>query len=94
MKKYITLLVLSFALVSCGSDDKKEAVNNTPAIGVKVSSVNAENNSPFFTASGKIKATNQITLSTRTSGYVDNIYVKVGDKVAKGKLLLSINNAD
>jgi len=94
MKKYITLLVLSFALVSCGSDDKKEVVNNTPAIAVKVSSVNAENNSPFFTASGKIKATNQITLSTRTSGYVDRIYVKVGDKVAKGKLLLSINNAD
>jgi len=94
MKKYITLLVLSIVLASCGSDDKKATKNNTPAISVKVSSVNAENNSPFFTASGKIKATNQTTLSTRTSGYVDAIYVKVGDKVAKGKLLLSINNAD
>jgi len=94
MKKYITLVALSLLLVSCGSDSKETSNSKTPAIAVTVSSVNAENNSPFFTASGKIEAANAVTLSTRTSGYVDQIYVKVGDKVAKGKLLLSINNAD
>ena len=93
MKKYITLLILSIVLVSCGSDEKKSLKKDTPTVAVKVVSVNSENSSPFFTASGKIKATNQVTLSTRTSGYVDNIHVKVGDKVSKGKLLLSINNA-
>ncbi len=94
MKKHITLVVLSLLLISCGSDTKESLKDKTPAIVVTVSSVEAENNNPFFTASGKIEATDQVTLSTRTSGYVDQIYVIVGDKVAKGKLLLSINNAD
>ncbi len=94
MKKYFTLVALSLLLISCGSDTKETTTTKAPAIAVTVSSVNAKNNSPFFTASGKIEAENKVTLSTRTSGYVDQIYVKVGDKVAKGKLLLSINNTD
>lgn len=95
MKKYFTLIALALLIISCGSDEKKnENANNTPAITVKVSAINADNNNPFFTASGKIEAVNNVTLSTRTSGYVDNIYVSVGDKVKKGDLLISINNAD
>ncbi len=94
MKKYITLLILSIVLVSCGSDEKKATIDNSPAISVKVSSANVKENNLFFTASGKIKAANQVSLSTRTSGFVDKIYVNVGDKVTKGKLLLSINNTD
>lgn len=94
MKKYTLLVALSLILISCGSDKKETSTNKSPAIAVTVSSVNSENGSPFFTASGKIEAANQVVLSTRTSGFVDNIYVKVGDKVTKGKLLLSINNND
>ena len=94
MKKYITILAISLALVSCGSDSKEATLNTAPSIPVTVSSVNAESNSPFFTVSGKIEAANQIKLSTRSSGFIDHIYVNVGDKVKKGKLLLSINNSD
>jgi len=94
MKKYTLLFSLLFTCISCGDDKKETTTNKTPTVVVTVSSVNAENNNLFFTASGKIEAENQVVLSTRTSGFVDKIYVKVGDKVAKGKLLLSINNAD
>lgn len=95
MKKYITIIALAFLIISCGSDEKKAiSENNSPTIPVKISSINASDNKPFFTASGKIEAVDNVTLSTRTSGYVDNIYVKVGDKVNKGDLLISINNAD
>lgn len=94
MKKYISLVTLSLLFISCGSDTKETSTNKTPAIAVTISSVNLDNNSPFFTASGKIEAANAVTLSTRTSGYIDEIYVKVGDKITKGKLLLSINNTD
>ena len=73
---------------------KKNKTDNTPAIIVKVSTTKTQNNSPYFTASGKITAVNNSVLSTRTSGFVDRIYVKVGDTVAKGKLLLSISNTD
>jgi len=95
MKKYITIIGLALLIISCGSDEKKTiSESNSPRVSVKVSSINTDNNNPFFTASGKIEAVNNVTLSTRTSGYVDNIYVKVGDKVRKGDLLISINNAD
>jgi RND family efflux transporter MFP subunit len=94
MKKYISLLAISLVLISCGSDTKDVAKNNTASIPVTVSAVNSENNNQFFTVSGKIEAANQIQLSTRSSGFIDHIYVNVGDKVKKGKLLLSINNSD
>ena len=93
MKKYITLIVLSLLLISCGKNEKEIAIDNSPAIAVTVSSVNSENSTPFFTASGKIEAIDKVTLSTRTSGFVDVIYVRVGDKVTKGKLLLSTNSS-
>ncbi|MFK5880002.1 MAG: efflux RND transporter periplasmic adaptor subunit [Flavobacteriaceae bacterium] len=95
MNKYITIIALAILTISCGSDEKKTtSENNSSAVSIKISSINADNNNPFFTVSGKIEAVESVTLSTRTSGYVDNIYVKVGDKVRKGDLLISINNAD
>src|SRR5690606_20773131 len=97
MKKYVYLLTLtavSVFLTSCGSEDKKEVVDNTPAIAVKTSQVEANGNSPFLSVSGKIQASNSADLSTRMMGYVNKVYVNVGDKVNKGQLLVSINNAD
>ncbi|WP_178984966.1 efflux RND transporter periplasmic adaptor subunit [Winogradskyella helgolandensis] len=96
MKKTYTILTFSLALLltNCGSEDKKEAVDNTPAITVKTSQVEANGNSPFLSVSGKIQASNSADLSTRMMGYVNKVHVNVGDKVSKGQLLVSINNAD
>jgi len=95
-KKIYTIVAFSFALLlaSCGSEDKKVIEDNTPAITVKTSQVEANNNSPFLAVSGKIQATNSADLSTRMMGYVNKVYVNVGDKVRKGQLLVSINNSD
>ena len=94
MKNIYTILTLSVALLvaSCGSEDKKPVVDNTPAISVKTSQVAANSNSPFLSVSGKIQATNSADLSTRMMGYVNKVHVNVGDKVRKGQLLVSINN--
>lgn len=96
MKKIYTILTLSIALfvASCGSEDKKPVVDNSPAISVKTSQVAANTNSPFLSVSGKIQATNSADLSTRMMGYVNKVHVNVGDKVRKGQLLVSINNSD
>ncbi|GHC62274.1 efflux RND transporter periplasmic adaptor subunit [Ulvibacter litoralis] len=97
MKKYIYLITLSAAtlfLTSCGSEDKKAMVDNSPAIPVVVNQVAANSNSPFLSASGKIQAANSADLSTRMMGYVNKVHVNVGDKVSKGQLLVSINNTD
>ena len=94
MKKYSLLIALSLLIISCAKDTKEIKVDTTPAIAVEVSSSNSQNSNPFFTASGKIKAVNYSTLSTRNSGFVEKIHVNIGDKVAKGELLLSISNVD
>ncbi|WP_418637498.1 efflux RND transporter periplasmic adaptor subunit [Winogradskyella sp.] len=97
MKKYIyilTLTAIAFFVTSCGSEDKKVIEDNTPAISVKTSRVEANTNSPFLAVSGKIQAVNSADLSTRMMGYVNKVHVNVGDKVKKGQLLVSINNAD
>ena len=79
-------------MVSCG-EDKKDTVDNRPTVNVKVATPSAGNGN-FITASGKIEAVQNATISTRNMGYVNNIAVKVGDKVSKGQLLISINSAD
>ncbi|MGJ8759426.1 MAG: efflux RND transporter periplasmic adaptor subunit [Polaribacter sp.] len=97
MKKYIYIIAIfttSLLITSCGSEEKKAAVDTTPAIAVKVSKVAVNSNTPFLSVSGKIEATNSADLSTRMMGYVKNVHVNVGDKVRKGQLLVSINNTD
>ncbi|NJY61611.1 efflux RND transporter periplasmic adaptor subunit [Salinimicrobium sp. CDJ15-81-2] len=95
IKTIYTLALASLGLLatSCGSDDKKQAVNEGPVVPVQVETPSGAGDR-FLTASGKIEAVNSATLSTRMMGFVDDIHVKVGDKVNKGELLVSINNSD
>ena len=96
MRKYIQITivtVLSLFLANCGSEESKTSADNSTPIAVKVSKT-TEAGGQFITVSGKIEATNSADLSTRMMGYVNKVYVKVGDKVKKGQLLVSINNAD
>lgn len=97
MKKYIylfTLTTVTLFITSCGYEGKKVVTDNTPAITVTVNQVTANSNNPFLSVSGKIQASNSADLSTRMMGYINNVHVNVGDKVTKGQLLVSINNAD
>jgi len=97
MKKhiYITIAVtLTLLVSSCGGNHKAPIIESMTPVAVQVSSVQADGNNPFVTASGKIEATNNANLSTRMMGFVNKVYVKVGDKVRKGQLLVEINNND
>ncbi len=92
--KNITLIASLFTLVllsSCGNDQKK--LETTPTVNVTLNSPIIENGS-YVAASGKIEAVQNADLSTRMMGFVNNVYVKVGQKVSKGQLLLSINSTD
>lgn len=91
--KSATIILLLF-LMSCGGKDKKAVVDKSIPVAVQVSSVASNGSNSFVTASGKIEATNSANLSTRMMGYVNKVYVKVGQNVRKGQLLVSINNAD
>ena len=88
------LLVAVLGLTGCSNSSKEKSRNSTSAIAVTVSSANTNRNTPFLTASGKVEAVNSVSLSTRMMGFVNKIHVNVGQKVSKGQLLISINNAD
>lgn len=88
----IVIVLTLFFIASCGNDHSAK-VDNRPAVNVKVSTP-ANDSGSFITASGKIEAVQNANLSTRNMGYVNNVHVKVGDKVAQGQLLVSINSAD
>lgn len=90
----IGLFSLAFLMAGCGDGEKKATADNSPAINVSVSSVSGESGDSFLTASGKVEAVNSANLSTRMMGFVDRIYVNVGDKVRKGQQLISISDAD
>ena len=97
MKKYtyiIALITLSVFMTNCGNDEKKAVADKSAPIVVKVNLVQADGENPFVTASGKVQAVNSAELSTRMMGFVNKVHVDVGDKVRKGQLLVSINNAD
>ncbi|MCM4158135.1 efflux RND transporter periplasmic adaptor subunit [Gramella sp. AN32] len=92
-KLYTLTLLTAGLLMGCGGDEVKTKTDNKAPIKVSLSSP-SEANSPFVTASGKIEAVNNASLSTRMMGFINKIHVNIGDKVKKGQLLVSINNSD
>ncbi|MFH6771353.1 efflux RND transporter periplasmic adaptor subunit [Gaetbulibacter aestuarii] len=95
MKKIYIPLTFSVALLlaSCGSKNN-ETTSDEAAVAVKVNQVTENQTTPLLSVSGKIQSTNSADLSTRMMGYVNKVYVNVGDSVKKGQMLISINSAD
>lgn len=97
MKAIYTLAILltTITIIGCGGSEKKKEVSNTQTpITVKVHKTSLNNQKTFVTASGKVEAKNSANLSTRMMGFVKAVNVKVGQRVAVGQLLVSINNSD
>lgn len=89
----LTLIAATSLLTACGNEKTKEKQKKEPAVAVTVSTPD-KGSSSGISASGKIEAVNNASLSTRMMGFVDRINVDIGDKVKKGELLVSINNSD
>lgn len=92
---YITgVIITALLLSSCGGNEQNATASSDAAVKVEVLKVDTNSRGGFLSSSGTISAVKTANLSTRNMGYVDNIYVSVGEKVSQGQLLLSINNAD
>lgn len=96
MKKVYTIstLLLIAILFNCGGKEEKKGQKDISPIQVQVYEATSNKGNPFLAVSGKIQAVNSADLSTRMMGYVNEVYVHVGDQVKKGELLVSINNSD
>ncbi|MDC6383844.1 efflux RND transporter periplasmic adaptor subunit [Flagellimonas taeanensis] len=92
-KNAFIALALGVTLASCGSD-KEQKQDSGSAVSVTVAEVETGDSNTILAGSGQINALNNATLSTRMMGYVESLPVKIGQKVKKGDLLISINNVD
>lgn len=84
------LLLLS----SCSSHkntDNKTSLDSTIVVTVSTPSATGQ---PVLDISGQVEAGETAGISTRMMGYITMINVKVGDKVNKGQLLVTISNQD
>ncbi|MBY0480596.1 MAG: efflux RND transporter periplasmic adaptor subunit [Chitinophagaceae bacterium] len=87
---FASLLILS----SCSSKNKKEAVNVSDSVVLVSVASPSGNKSNELNISGQIEAAQTVNISTRLMGYITMLKVKVGDRVNKGQLLVTINNDD
>lgn len=94
MKTTILSIILALMMVNCGDKENKIYTNDLPAINVTVESPSNQNKGVYFSASGQIETEQYANISTRMMEYVSRVHVKVGDKVKKGQLLISINDSD
>ncbi len=79
------------ALVSCSSEKKSDKAE-TP-VSVEVYSP-SQSSSEGISLSGEVTAKQVANISTRMMGSIRKIYVKPGDKVSAGQLLVSISGED
>lgn len=91
IKVIVIVLVWGIFLTSC-SDNQPESVSLQPVV-VKLSQPTPQTNNGIQ-MSGQLRATETAVISTRVMGFIHSLYVKPGDVVNKGQLLITIRNDD
>jgi membrane fusion protein, multidrug efflux system len=101
MKKQITknmcqktVIVAMLSLFwACGKRQNKEQKVELAQdfIAVKLETISTANQSGILEAAGMVAAANEARMAFKTGGIIDKIYVKEGQKIAKGQLLASLN---
>ncbi|WP_242929236.1 efflux RND transporter periplasmic adaptor subunit [Pontibacter vulgaris] len=102
MKKLIYIVVVIVVLVAVGfklmSNKEKMASNaavaqiKSDAIPVKVTEVKTEKLDKSFTAQGNFAPIQSLTLMSETTGQVQRVLKRKGDKVRAGELLLQVES--
>ena len=93
-KLIIAIAFLSLAAISCGKKEKQQAATPQKSIAVQTTTAKLADYPVIYSFSGKLEADKQSNLSTRIMGQIQHIYVKPGQKVNHGDLLIQIRNQD
>ncbi|MGN6180385.1 MAG: efflux RND transporter periplasmic adaptor subunit [Mucilaginibacter sp.] len=98
-KSYLHILhlgaaaLLVFAINACSSHPSGKGAQSDSAVTVTIAKVMGANDGQI-NLSGQLSSTQTAAISTRIMGYITAIHVKIGDKVQKGQLLVSIASQD
>jgi RND family efflux transporter MFP subunit len=90
------LALLIASTFGCGKKDAEPVAPSAPVVvqGTSVQAVAQEAIPEIQEAVGTVKARNFAVVSARIAGSVTRVYVKEGDRVAKGKTLVAIEAAE
>jgi RND family efflux transporter MFP subunit len=88
----LTIMILA-GLQACSDGNEKKNETNEKPVAVTLSTVSA-GTEPAILASGEVEAVQTANISTRVMGRITGIFVKTGDRVAKGQLLARVWDED
>jgi len=87
----LIILITNFMLVAC---QKEKEVEQERAVNVLIAVAEKKKVRPFLETTGTLKADEEVTASSEVDGIVRHINVVEGSQVAKGVLLVEINDVD
>ena len=92
----LSLTAASFSLAACGGASSAAARNAAPAAtsSVKVITLQREPLARSVTVSGTLAAEEQVTLSFKVTGRVENLNVDLGSSVRKGDVIAKLSSTD
>lgn len=93
MKKII-VLITSMLIYSCGGNQEKENHTADDSIPVNVIELSDKTEVEKLTLSGEVKSGQSAEISTRVSGYIEQLPVRIGQKIEKGQLLVGLQSAE
>lgn len=93
-KIFIAIAALAIVAASCGEKETKHTAVAPKKVVATIATANLKEYPVVHSFSGKLEADKQSNLSTRIMGQISKVYVKTGQKVNKGQLLIQIRNQD
>jgi RND family efflux transporter MFP subunit len=87
-------VLLALTTAACGSAEAKHATLQAPPITVSVATAHTEPLDILYRASGTVRGKSTAALTSKTTGYVRDIKVRPGDRIAKGQLLAVLEAND
>jgi RND family efflux transporter MFP subunit len=96
MKPYFVFLPIPVLLLtSCGSEPTHRAAQpQAPPVAVQVAAVTTEDWPASYEATGTVRARTTATISSKVTGYVQQVSVQVGDRVRQGQALITLDARD
>ncbi|HNB57593.1 MAG TPA: efflux RND transporter periplasmic adaptor subunit [bacterium] len=88
----LSLSVMMIVMVACGSPEKSQP--NQTATPVRTITIRQKPVNEKTALAGTLQGDKRITLSTKIMGQVLAIHAHIGDRVAKGQLLIKIKSDD
>lgn len=88
---FVVLLPSLLLLASCGSEQPRRAAAASAAIPVHAVTVTEQDWPAMYAATGTVRARTSAAIASRVVGYVQQVTVQQGDRVAQGQTLVVVD---